>query len=380
MQRTFKFRLYPDHNQQEKLSDTLDACRWLYNKMVEKIRKEGFQSRNDLNYFLTELKESERWLYSYHSKMLQMVSTQIDGAQKALAQLRKNDKTGQLKFARFSKYNTFVYNQSGFDIEDGFLHLSKIGRIKLIQHREIPTNAQINQVTISRSKSGKWHACVTVELDAIMPKISPNIAGINVGIKDFACDSDGHQTPNPLNLQKMLKPLIRAQRKISRRRKGSQNRKKAVRFYQIIQERIKNKRKDFLHKLSTQYAKYDMIFVERLAKLNMVKNHSLASILDSGWDIFANMLDYKTTMVQVPAQNTSVDCSRCGNAVPKTLAARIHRCDKCGLVLDKDHNTAINILKKGLSIFNIPQELRELTPAEITKWSRKQEEATGLVR
>ncbi|MFN3655307.1 MAG: RNA-guided endonuclease TnpB family protein, partial [Candidatus Nitrosotenuis sp.] len=79
----------------------------------------------------------------YHSKMLQMVSTQIDGAQKALAQLRKNGHmAGQLKFARFSKYNTFVYNQSGFHIEDNLLHLSKIGRIKLIQHREIPTNCK----------------------------------------------------------------------------------------------------------------------------------------------------------------------------------------------------------------------------------------------
>jgi putative transposase len=349
--------------------------------MIEKIRSEGLHTRNDLNYFLTELKEQDRWLYSYHSKMLQMVSTQADGAQKSLAQLRKNGhKTGDLKFARFSEYNTFVYNQSGFEIKDSFLHLSKIGRIKIIQYRDIPENSEIKQITISKSKSGKWHACVIADIDAVLPKISlEKSVGIDVGIKNFAYDSDGYQTPNPLNLQKMLRPLARAHRKISRRQLGSQNRKKAVKWYQIVHERIKNKRRDFLHKLSTLYArKYDVVFLERLTKLNMVKNHRMArSILDSGWGIFGNMLDYKTLLIEVPSKNTTVNCSRCGNMVPKSLAVRTHQCDRCGLVLDRDHNASINILKKGLEIFGIThqiqQELREVTPVEITKWSMKQE-------
>ena len=379
LQRIYKFRMYPNFEQERKLHHTLGACRWLYNKMAEKIRSEGFQTRNDLNYFLTELKESEQWLYFHHSKMLQMVSTQVDGAQKALIQLRKNGhKTGNLKFARYTEYNTFVYNQSGFEIKDGFLYLSKIGKIKLIQHRDMPQNHTIKQVTISKSKSGKWHVCVSCKIDAILPKFSvTKSVGIDVGIKNFAYDSDGFVTPNPLNLQKMLRPLIRAQRKVSRRQKGSKNRKKAVRWYQIIHERIRNRRKDFLHKLSIQYArKYDVIFVERLAKLNMVKNHKIArNILDSGWGIFSNMLDYKTMLVEVPAKNTTVQCSRCGNMVPKSLAVRTHRCSVCNLVLDRDHNAAINILKKGLDIFNIklPQELREVTPVEISMRSRKQE-------
>ncbi|MBI5146275.1 MAG: transposase [Thaumarchaeota archaeon] len=396
--RTYKFRLYPDHNQYKKLHKTLGACRWVYNQMVEKIHKEGFQSRNDLNYFLTELKESEPWLYSCHSKMLQMVSTQIDGSQKSLKELRKNGhNTGNLKFARFSEYHTFTYNQSGFEIRNGFLHLSKIGKIKIIRHRTIPENHSIKQVTISKSKTGKWHACVTCEIDAVLPKISlAKSIGIDVGIKNFAYDSDGYQTPNPLNLQKMLKPLARIQRKISRRQKGSKNRAKAVRWYRIIHERIRNRRRDFLHKLSTQYAKkYDVVFLEKLQKLNMVQNHSLArNIMDSGWGTFGMMLDYKTILVEVPARNTTIQCSRCGKMVPKSLAVRTHRCDACGLVLDRDHNSTINILKKGWNIFNlphqaaisvqspstVPQELRELTPVEISTRSRKQEEATGLVR
>ncbi len=353
--------------------------------MVEKTNKEGFQTRNDLNYFLTELKESEKWLYLHHSKMLQMVSTQIDGAQKALIQLRKNGhKTGNLKFARFSEYNTFVYNQSGFEIKDGFLHLSKIGKTRITLHRQIPENSEIKQITISKSKSGKWHACVSCMIDAILPKIDfAKSVGIDVGITNFAYDSDGFVTPNPLNLQKMLKPLARIQRKISRRQNGSNNRKKAVRFYQIVHERIRNKRRDFLHKLSTQYAsKYDAVFVEKLQRMNMVKNHRVAQkILDSGWGIFTNMLDYKCKMmVEVSARNTTINCSRCCSMVPKSLAVRTHRCDKCGLVLDRDHNAAINILKKGLGIFgplslSLPQELREVKPVEISTRSRKQEAA-----
>jgi len=383
LQRTYKFRLYPNSEQSEKLHHALGACRWLYNKMVEKINKEGLQTRNDLNYFLTELKESEKWLYSHHSKMLQMVSTQVDGAQKSLIQLRKKGhKTGSLRFARYLEYNTFVYNQSGFKIENGLLHLSKIDRIKLMLHRDMPQNAQIKQVTITKSKSGKWYACVTADIDVILPKIRlSKSVGIDVGIKNFAYDSDGYHTPNPLNLQKMLRPLRRVQKNIARRQKGSQNRKKAVRLYQIIHERIRNKRMDFLHQISTQYAKkYDVVFAERLQKLNMVKNHRLArSILDSGWGTFTNLLDYKCMLVEVPARNTTFDCSRCANAVPKSLAVRTHRCDRCGLILDRDHNAAINILKKGLEIFgisyqsNIPQGLREITPVEISTRSRKQE-------
>ena len=365
--------------QEKKLQNNLAVCRWVYNRMIEFLKKnKKLQSRNDLNYFLTELKEQESWLYSYHSKMLQMVSTQIDGAQKALIQLhKKGHRTGELKFARYYDYKAFTYNQSGFKIEDGFLHLSKIGKTRIILHRLIPENAQIKQVT--KSKSGKWNCSVTYSINAEIPKISiVKSVGIDVEVKNFAYDSDGFVTPNQLNLQRMLKPLARVQRKIARRKMGSQNRKKAVKFYQIIHERVKNRRKDFLHKISTQYAKkYDVVFVENLPKQNMVKNHRIArSILDSGWGMFGKMLNYKTMLIEVPAKNTTVDCSGCGNKVPKSLAVRIHSCDSCGLILDRDHNAAINILKKGLMIFRLPQELRECTPVEILMRSLKQEART----
>lgn len=389
--RNYKFRLYPTVEQEKKLQNTLAVCRWVYNRFVE-MTKNGFVTRNNMNYFLTELKQTEPWLYKYHSKMLQMIATQLEGAQKALVELNKKGyNTGHLKFVKYNEYRTFTYNQSGYRLEQhgdtDLLWLSKIGYVEIRKHRE--TVGNIKQISVSRSKSGKWHACVicdTTEPILNIPKTDfEKAVGIDVGIKNFAYDSDGHQTPNPLNLKKMLKPLARIQRKISRRQKGSNNRKKAVRWYQRIHERIANRRKDFQHKLSTQYAKNnDVIFVERLEKLNMVKNHRLArSTMDSSWGTFTNMLDYKCKLlVEVPARNTTIECSRCGNKVPKSLAVRTHRCNVCGLVLDRDYNSSINILKKGLNIFNIrlPQELREFTPVEIPKGSMKQEEANVFRR
>ena len=386
--RNYKFRLYPNDSQQAKLQNNLAVCRWVYNKFVE-LTQNGFISRNDCNYYLTELKQQESWLYQYHSKMLQAVSAQIDGAQKAIIELNKKGyHTGNLGFCRYHEYRTFTYNQTGFKLEQHdntvLLHLSKIGHIEIRRHRDIPANANIKQVIVTKSKSGKWFACLTIDIEEPLtdiPKISfKKAVGIDVGIKSFAYDSNGNQTPNPKNLQKMLKPLRRIQRKVSRRKKGSNNRLKAILHMQKIHEKIANRRKDFQHKLSAQYAKNnDVVFVEKLEKLNMVKNHHLAqSIADASWGTFLQKLEYKCKMlVEVPARNTTVDCSRCGNAVPKSLAIRIHRCDKCGLILDRDHNASINILNKGLN--KLPKELGKVTLVEMSKTSMKQEEATQLV-
>ncbi|HZS73331.1 MAG TPA: helix-turn-helix domain-containing protein [Candidatus Nitrosotalea sp.] len=117
MIRNYKFRLYPTPRQQNKLQNNIAVCRWVYNRFVE-MTQNNFVSRNDLNYFLTELKQSEPWLYNYHSKMLQMISTQLEGSQKALIELNKKGyKVGSLKFARYDEYRTFTYNQSGYKLE-----------------------------------------------------------------------------------------------------------------------------------------------------------------------------------------------------------------------------------------------------------------------
>jgi len=393
--RNYKFRLYPNVIQEKKLQNNLAVCRWIYNHFVD-LTQNGFITRNDCNYILTEIKQQESWLYQYHSKMLQSVSAQIDGTQKALIEKSKQrHKTGSLRFCKYHDYRTFTYSQSGFKLErkgtTDLLYLSKIGDMEIRHHREIPYNANIKQVIVTKSKSGKWFACVTVDITEPLigiPKISfKNSVGIDVGIKSFVHDSNGFQTPNPKNLQKMLKPLKRIQRKVSRRKKGSNNRLKAVLHMQRIHEKITNMRKDFQHKISTQYAKNnDVVFVEKLQLTNMVKNHRLAqSIADASWGSFIQKLEYKCKMlVKVDPRNTTIDCSRCGNKVPKSLAVRTHRCNVCNLVLDRDHNASLNILNRGLNMstgvdYKLPQELREVTLMESAMHSMKQEEAAQLV-
>jgi len=316
----------------------------------------------------------------YHHKLTQL--------KRHIEKSKRGFKTGNLRFCRYHDFRTFTYNQTGFKLGKkgtiDLLYLSKIGCIEIRQHRPLPENSTIKQVIVTKTPSGKWFACVTINIEEPLiniPKISfKKSVGIDVGIKSFAYDSNGNQTPNPHNLKKMLKPLKRIQRKVSRRKKGSNNRLKSILKMQKIHEKITNRRKDFQHKLSTQYSKNnDVVFVEKLPLTNMVKNHRLAqSIADASWHSFVQKLEYKCKMlVKVEPRNTTMDCSRCGNKVPKSLAIRIHRCDVCNLVLDIYHNASINILNKGLT--RLPQELGEVTLVKNARHSMKQEEATALV-
>lgn len=330
-----------------------------------------------MQFVLTELKEQHVWLRNYHSKMLQMVVHRVDAARKSLGKLQKKGyRVGRLHYLKHDDYNSFTYNQSGFRLENNKLWLSKIDSIKIVLHRQ-PVN--IKQVTVFR-RAGRWYAAAACETaKRIFRFIDPHKSvGIDVGITKFTHDSNNHETENPLFLRKMLKPLKRAQRKVSRRTKGSRNHTKARKWVARLHERISNRRRDFLHKLSSEYAsRYDLVFLERLRTLNMVRNHSLARhILDSGWGTFKNMLEYKAKMVvEIEPSYTSVNCSRCGNPVPKVLAVRTHRCIKCDLNIDRDYNASLNILQKGL--MTLPQELREVTPAEIALQSKKQETRTS---
>jgi putative transposase len=373
--RSYKYRLYPTQQQEQKLVETLDGCRWVYNYFVDN----GFESEYDMNYALTELKEQEPWLRNYHSKMLQMVGKQIAASIKALSVLKKKGhRTGKLHYLTHDRYNSFTYNQSGFKIErhgqTDLLWLSKVGYVQIRLHRK-PVN--IKQVTVCR-QNGKWYAVVACETaKQIFQLIDPRKSvGIDVGITKFAYDSDSHSIDNPLFLTKLLKPLRRIQRKVSRRQKGSKNYEKAKSRVARLHERIARKRNDFLHKTSRCYAdRYDVVFLERLRTLNMVRNHRVARyVLDSGWRTFKTMLGYKAKMVvEVDPKNTSVDCSACGNKVPKELAVRTHKCDRCGLVIDRDYNASMNILQKGL--LYLPVGRREVTPVEIALQSRNQEGA-----
>lgn len=287
--RNYRLHLYPTHKQATRLQNPLNASRWLYNYFLN--HNDLVNSREAMQYALTELKEQETSLRNYHSKMLQMVTHKIESSMNALRVLQKNGhKIGKLHFIKHEDYNSFTYNQSGFKVErhgnTDLLWLSKIGYVQIRLHRTIENN-NIKQITICKHAKNKWYAVICCEVQKPIFRfvnVIKKSVGIDVGITKFAHDSNNHIIDNPQHLTKMLKPLRRASRKLSRKQKGSKNRQKAKTRLQILHERIRNKRNDFLHKVSYYYSqRYDAIFLEKLQTLNMIKNRHLArQIFDSG--------------------------------------------------------------------------------------------------
>jgi len=297
---TYKFRLYPTKEQEEKLLETLEICRQTYNYLLSRIRKsDKVPSRLELQAELPNLKKEKPELKKVYSKVLQMVLYQLYSNLKALSKLKKKGKkVGKLRY-KGKWFKTFVYNQSGFKIirtgkRLDRLHLSKIGNIPIKIHR--PIDGKIKQVIIKRHNSGKWFACICVEkgIKAIRGK-PKKVIGIDVGIRYFLTDSEGRQIENPRFYEKALKRIKIEQKRLSRKKRGSKNyekqRKKLAKKY----EKLVNQRNDFLHKLSRFYVDtYDVICVENLNIKSMVKNHSLAQkILDASWGKFLQLLEYK---------------------------------------------------------------------------------------
>jgi putative transposase len=357
----YRFRLYLTKEQEFALEQTLDGCRWVYNYFLS-IPK---MSEYDMNYALTELKEQHPWLRNYHSKMLQMVAKQVSAARKTTR--------GKLTY-RYN-FTAFTYNQTGFRIADNKLYLSKIDSIRIVLHRQ-PVN--IRQVTVCKKKDGRWYAMAGCQVlrRQYCTIIYKKPIGIDVGITKFAHDSDDKAVDNPQFLTRMLCPVKRAHRRVSRRQIGSSNRRKARHMLARLYERINNKRRDFLHNTSAYYcSRYDLIFLERLRVANLTKNHRLARrILDSSWSTFRMMCQYKANrVVGVEPAYSSINCSRCSHPVPKSLAVRTHSCPKCYAVLDRDYNAALNHLQNGLNLLHLPAERRKVTPVETAMQSEKQE-------
>lgn len=396
--KSYKFRLYPTATQEERLENAIETCRALYNDFVYEsclAHKEGYSLKYDeLQRMIPAMIPKNVPVYS---KVAQMVLWQFYNNLKVLSSLsKKGKKIGHLRFKSRLRFNSINYNQSGFRfLPNDTLKLSKIGKIKCVVHRKI--SEKIKEVRIKRELFGQWFA-IAVCQDKIAKTCSlirRKIVGIDVGIINFVYDSDGRTVKNPAILRKSEKKLKRVQRKLTKKIKGSTNRYKQRLKLARIHHKIKNRRNDFLHKVSRYYVdNYDTIFVEELKIQNMVKNHHLAkSIIDSSWNSFFQKIEYKAERAgilfkKITPNNTSQKCSWCGNLVKKYLAQRTHRCPFCGLQIDRDHNAARNIKQKGLD--SLPMGYREVKPLEsrplaiaqtsYSHVSSRNEEATGFSR
>ena len=353
----FKFRLYPTKEQESMLLQQAGNTRFLWNKFLESNLKtykdtQKFQFSYEMITSLPKLKDKFEFLKLSFSQSLQQVGRQLD---KALKESFKKSK-GFPKFKKKGNRDSFTVPQR-FSIHQKFVKLPKIGKVKWVKHRKIGGNPKF--LTVSRDGE-QWYCSITCEVNLTDKQYSnKNIVGIDVGLKEFVTLSDNTVIHNPRHLNKQLDKLKREQRWLSRKTKGSNNRKKQIEKIQTVHRKIRNTRKDFLHKTSSNMiAKYSGVVLEDLNVSGMMKNHCLAkSISDVSWYEFSKMLEYKSLwnakyFIKIDRWFASSKiCSSCGNKkVDLTLKDRTYICESCGNILDRDYNASKNILTEGLNI------------------------------
>jgi len=266
-------------------------------------------------------------------------------------------RSGRPRFKSRERYRTFTYPQ----VKDGCLQgnlitLPMFGIVKVILHRPIPNGFKIKTASVTKKADG-YYLTLSLE-DATVPTIKPDfnpnsITGIDVGLKEFLTTSEGETVAIPQYYRKSLKRLRIIQKRVSRRKKGSNRRKKAVKQLGKQHKKVADKRKDFHFKTANNLLKkYDVVAVEDLNVKGLARTRLAKSILDAGWSSFLSILTNKAVnagllVIPVKASGTSQDCSSCGDKVPKKLHIRWHDCPNCGCSLDRDHNAARNIKNRA---------------------------------
>lgn len=363
MQKGMKFRIYPNREQKNLINQTLGCCRLIYNKGLD-MRKTAYANGEKIEYsqtssMLTSLKKETdfSFLKDVDSIALQQSLRDLDRAYKNFFR----DKS--VGFPRFkSKHNNHqsyrTQNQGdNIRIVGKYIKLPKLGFVKVHQSMEVE---KINNVTVEHTPSEKYFVVLNVEFEP-EPKLNMGgTIGIDVGIKEFYSDSNGNVVSNPKHLEKTMHKLIREQRKMSRKEKGSNNRNKQRVNVALVHEKITNQRNDFLQKQSTiLICENQTICIEDLKVKNMMRNHKLAKHIGSAsWSKFFDMLTYKATwygndIVRIPTMYpSSQTCSCCGykNPLVKNLAVRKWKCPECHAIHDRDTNASMNILNKGLQM------------------------------
>ena len=362
MLKAYQYRLYPTKAQVSTLNRTFDLCRKVYNNTLALRRDSWDYDQKPLSYYDT-VKELPGWkeicpdLKEVHSQVLQNCHMRVDLAFKAFFQrVKRGENPGYPRFKSFDRYDSITYPQAGYslDLQNQTVTASKIGKIKAVIHR--PVEGTIKTMTIRRSSTGKWYVSFTVERELVTREhVGDEVTGIDLGLTTFAMHSNGETIKNPRFFKTDEIALAKAQRRMSKEIKGSPERKARRRVVSRIHERIANRRKNFVHQESRKLVeRYKVIAFEDLKIKNMQQDSRLAkSIADASWGMMVRATQNKaeeagSRVVFVNPKNTTQFCSRCGSYVRKELSDRVHSCPACGLVMDRDQNAAINILRLGL--------------------------------
>ena len=379
MKVTYQYKLLPTADQAAQMSAWLDMLRCQYNWLLGerfdwwemnrcavnacpltcsiaalKERPNYYQQKRSL----TALKKERPWYKSVQSQVLQEMVKRVGLAFQRFIKGDSNGKrSGRPRFKKQGRYRTFTFPQMKSDcIQSGRIVFPKLGAIKLIQHRPIPDGFAIKTAKVTRKADG-WYVGLLLECKEV-PESSPSTdfaksVGIDVGLKDFLATSDGEYIAIPQFLRKSERKLAKLQRQLARQLKGSNRWCKQVNRIAKLHLHISRQRKDFFSKVwDWLFAKHDVVAHEKLNIKGLARTRLAKSILDAGWGQFLEMGAFKAekagklTAPQNP-NSTSIDCSACGERVPKTLSDRMHKCS-CGLVLCRDVNAAKNILNRAV--------------------------------
>ena len=399
MLRTFRYRLYPNKIQRERIRKNTDACRFVYNWALEtKMRVYDEDSKSlswyDLNNLLIQLKQDHPFLKHVNSQSIQQAVKRLHLAFKRFFQRANHDG----KRYGYPKFKSRKQHRQSFDIPQFFtvdfdarrVRLPKIGQVKTVIHRRfegIPKTC-----TVVSTNTGKIFISIVVEDGKSPPRkrkvTAKGSVGIDVGLTTYATLSDGEKIDNPRHLLSALMRLRCLHKRLSRKKKKSKNRVKArlrlARYY----ERVTNQRVDFQQKLSTRLIRENQaIIVESLNVRGLIRNHRLARhISDAAWASFHRMLKYKAEWYGVifmavgRFEATNKLCSACGfkyNAL--TLSEKEWICPKCHKQHDRDFNAAQNIKMIGLRSIKTPREPR-VEPVELSALAEASKQETPTFR
>lgn len=364
MNKTFKVRIYPNQEQISLIEQTFNSTRYLYNYMLN-LREKLYKffgislSFARMCKVLTELKRHKTWLKLVDSRSLQQCLKDLDSAYQNFFNKGNYPKFKSKKRSKNS-YRT-VSSTITLDAVSHTIKIPKVGSIRFRDKSKFKGITKIYNATISRDSVGHYYASISAEVNIEhFEKANQNV-GIDLGLKDFAILSNGNKIANPKFFINAQKKLAKMQRKLSKKVFGSQNylkyKIKLARFY----EKIKNKRLDFLHKLSTKLVKeFDVICIENLNIKGLLRSNLAKSFQDVSLYEFVRQLEYKAlwygkTISKVDRfYPSSQVCSNCGykNSKVKNLNIRGWNCPSCGIHHDRDVNSAINILNEGLRVLN----------------------------
>ncbi len=357
--KTYKYRLYPTPSQIQKLEQTVETSRRWYNTCLEERKTAWETEKRSVGKYeqlakVKEYRKANPYAGQVHSHILQVVAVDVDKSfQGFFRRLEAGETPGYPRFKSSNRFDSFGLKEygNGFKIDGRRLRISGIGRIRVRWHR--PMEGKIKTVRIRR-QAGKWYACFACEVDEQNLPATGKAVGVDVGIHHLLVTSENEVVENPRWYQVKQRKLRVIQRRVSRRKMGGSNRRKAVLDLQRQQLHIANSRKDYLEKLSHHLiTHYDVIALEDLQIQGMVRNHHLSkSILDAGWGylkmrLVSKAVDAGREVIFVNPAYTSKTCSSCGEGFESlTLADRWVDCS-CGLSLDRDVNAACNILRRA---------------------------------